>query len=74
MSFILKFSYGSCLCHASLSLMSPCYWFPCSLCHILIGSLVHCVMFSLVDSCHVSSLFAISSHVVAFVSCRVLML
>ncbi len=61
LSFILKFSYGSCLCHASLVLLSLCYWFPCSWCHVLIGSLVHCVVFSLVYSCHVSSLFAISS-------------
>ncbi len=31
MSLILKFSYGSCLCLASLALMSSCYWLPCSL-------------------------------------------
>ncbi len=37
MSFILKFGYGSCLCLASLALMSLCYWFPYSLCHVLIG-------------------------------------
>ncbi len=43
-----------CLCHASVALMSLCYWFPCSLCHVLIGSLVHCVVFSLVCSCHVT--------------------
>ncbi len=48
MSFILKFCHGSCLCHASLSLMSSCYWFPCSMCHVLISCHVHCVMVPLV--------------------------
>ncbi len=37
MSFILEFSHGPCLCHASLALVYSC--------HHAIGSLVHCVMF-----------------------------
>ncbi len=64
MSFILKFSYGFWLVHASLALMSLCHWFPCSLCHVFIGfCLVMCPV-----------VFVISSHVLAFSSCRVLML
>ncbi len=35
--FFLKFLYGSCLFHASLALMSSCYWFPFTVCHVLIG-------------------------------------
>ncbi len=35
--FYFEVSHGSRLCLASLSLMSSCYWFPCSLCHVLIG-------------------------------------
>ncbi len=31
--------HGPCLCHASIALMYSCYWFSCSLCHVLIGSL-----------------------------------
>ncbi len=27
---------------ASLSLMSSCYWFPCSMCHVLIGLFMSC--------------------------------
>ncbi len=48
-----------------------CYWFLCSMCHVLIGCHIHCVMSPLVCSCHV---FVISSHVLAFSSCCVLML
>ncbi len=64
--FILKFSYGSCLCHASLSLLSPCYWFLCSMCHILIGCISR-VLFPIGLFVHVMwpSLFVVSSHVVA---------
>ncbi len=45
MSFILKFRHGS--------LMSSCYWFPCSWCHVLIGCPKSCVLSPLVGSCHV---------------------
>ncbi len=40
--FNLEFSHGSRLCLASLALMSLCYWFPCSLCHVLIGLFMSC--------------------------------
>ncbi len=56
MSFILEFSHGPCLCHACLSLMYSGYWFSCSLCHVLIGSLSHVSRLSLVVSCHVTGI------------------
>ncbi len=41
--FYFEVSHGSRLCLASLSLMSSCYWFPCSLCHVPIGLFLSCV-------------------------------
>ncbi len=72
-------------CQLSQSLLISCFMLPLPSCLNAIGSLVHCVMFWLVVQfmCLVShwfvfvmwpSLFAISSHVIDFVSCHILML
>ncbi len=55
MALILEFSHGPCLFHASLALMSSCCWFPCSLCHVLIGCRGHVYCSSQVDSSKVKS-------------------
>ncbi len=75
MSFILKFGYGSVCVMLSLVLISPSYWFLCSMCHVPIGCYVHCVMSPIgLFLSSVSSVFVISSHVLAFSSFHVLML
>ncbi len=74
MSFILKFTHGSCLFHVSLSFMSSCYWFPCYLCPVLIGFPSHVSCFPLVCSCHVTLIVFIISHNVVIVPGRVLTL
>ncbi len=62
MSFILKFSYGSCLVHASLAIVSLCHWFPCSRCHVFIGYFL------------VMRLSVLSAHWLVLVMCPVLLL
>ncbi len=52
-SFILRFSHGTCLFHASLALMSSrSDWFSYSLCHVLFGGFLSCV-----QSCFMIELF-----------------
>ncbi len=54
MYFILKLVMDLICVMIPLPSCRLCYWFLCSMCHVLIGCHVHCVMSSLVCSCHVS--------------------